>query len=87
MSTFGLHLNTRDWSNVKVTQRLDPYEIPTISNSAFDVNKDTKLLIHGFTDIYDWPWWTVRTLHLQLKISFFLSKEILINTRLAYLLF
>ena len=58
LNTFELRLNTR--LNPVTTQLLDPHRPPSIQESHFDLAKDTKILIHGFTDRWDWAWWRVR---------------------------
>ncbi|OQV15433.1 Inactive pancreatic lipase-related protein 1 [Hypsibius exemplaris] len=55
VSSFKLHLNTR--LNPEATQILDPFDVSTVTGSNFDFAKDTKVLVHGFTDNYAWPWW------------------------------
>ncbi|OQV19698.1 hypothetical protein BV898_06239 [Hypsibius exemplaris] len=56
ISRFRLHLNTR--ANPTATQVLDPYDLTTVAGSHFSVERETKILIHGFTDNFAWPWWT-----------------------------
>ncbi|OWA53856.1 Inactive pancreatic lipase-related protein 1 [Hypsibius exemplaris] len=56
LDTFQLHLNTR--LNPIQTQVLDPYQPSTFGSTNLDLSKATAILIHGFTDLWDWPWWS-----------------------------
>ncbi|XP_055333759.1 pancreatic triacylglycerol lipase-like [Paramacrobiotus metropolitanus] len=64
LSRFRLHLNTR--SNPDTTTIIDPYRQPSITESGFQFDKDTKIIVHGFTDNYAWSWWAdVKTAYLE----------------------
>ncbi|OQV24597.1 Pancreatic triacylglycerol lipase [Hypsibius exemplaris] len=50
-----LHLNTR--RNPVDTQVLDPYDASTLFLSNFNAVQKTQIIIHGFIDNFQWPWW------------------------------
>ncbi|XP_055336285.1 uncharacterized protein LOC129586844 [Paramacrobiotus metropolitanus] len=56
ISSMNLFLNSRVVLQPAM-QTIDPYQLRSITESDFRTDRDTKILIHGFTDHYDWPWW------------------------------
>jgi hypothetical protein len=53
-----LHLNTI--RNPVNTEVLNPYNSVTIEQSNFNASLKTQIIIHGFLDNYQWPWWQVK---------------------------